>query len=251
MSSKELSLKLLRGLARYRCPLNAVVLDYNESASMLNPWKIQLFPQWVTDRYNQCINLVLSKSNKLFRNKVSARSLQFQAVSKDEQHAFLDKWHIQGFGQGDAFGLYKSGVLLSIFVVKSAPKNTVNAGLLELNRYATASDIFVVGGFEKLFSHIQALYQTNGWVSYADLMVSQGALYNHTGWTLVGNVPVDYHYVYKGSLYHKFNFRISRFKSDPNLLYKEGYSERALAELNNIPRIYDCGKLKFIKSVPH
>lgn len=54
-------------------------------------------------------------------------------------------------------------------------------------------------------------------------------------------------YVVQNVMVHKFNYRLKRFKTDPNLLYKEGLSERELAILNKLHRVYDVGKLKWRK----
>ena len=58
-------------------------------------------------------------------------------------------------------------------------------------------------------------------------------------------MSVDYFYVYDGKREHKFKFRLDRFKNDENLYYEDGLTEFELAELNYIPRVYDCGKVKY------
>lgn len=48
---------------------------------------------------------------------------------------------------------------------------------------------------------------------------------------------------------HKFNYRISRFRSDNNLVYRDNLTERQLANLNGISRLWDCGKTRWILDV--
>ena len=54
-------------------------------------------------------------------------------------------------------------------------------------------------------------------------------------------------YVVKGERKHKFGYRLKRFRNDPTLQYVEGLTEKELAELNNLPRIWDAGKTKWVK----
>lgn len=41
--------------------------------------------------------------------------------------------------------------------------------------------------------------------------------------------------------------RLKKFRNDPSLIWEEGTTERELAKLNNLKRIWDCGKIKFVK----
>lgn len=86
-------------------------------------------------------------------------------------------------------------------------------------------------------------------MSYADMEVSDGSLYKHLGFELTGETPVDYKYVYHEVRRHKFNFRISRFRDNPELYFQEGMTEAQLARLNGLRRVYDCGKLRYEKVV--
>lgn len=234
---------LIIELVKKRCPLNFILLSENESARQLTDWKVQLFPYWLKTRFNQCVNLLLSKNGCLDRTPVYARNTTIFPISDKLAHSFYNSFHIQGYGQGKHFGLVYNDSLISLMSFKYGASNTINRNTIELNRYATDPNYFVVGGYDKLIKFAVQQLQCNKIVSYADLMVSQGSLYSHKGWKLISKVSPDYHYIYKDVLTHKFNFRIKRFKEDPNLIYKSGLSESQLAKLNNIPRVYDCGKL--------
>jgi hypothetical protein len=76
-------------------------------------------------------------------------------------------------------------------------------------------------------------------------MVSDGNLYRSNGFLAVKHLPPDYFYLYQNQRVHKFNFRLKRFRDDPSLKYVEGMTETQLAELNNLPRIWDAGKVKW------
>lgn len=82
-------------------------------------------------------------------------------------------------------------------------------------------------------------------VSFADFTVSDGSLYERTGWKKVGVLKPDYMYVWNFERVHKFNFRKDRFREDDDLYYEEGMTEFELAEKNGLLRVYDCGKVKY------
>ena len=210
---------------------------------------IHLFEDDLKRDYQLCFNLILSKIGKLHKKTIYARSCKIVEVSSEVARKFYDKYHIQGWGQGNVLGLEYKGHLVSCMSSRRGPSNTSSRGAYELNRYASINNYFVVGGFEKLMKAHEKKYQIKKWISYADRTVSDGSLYFRTGWTLEFISEPDYKYIYKGVRYHKFNFRIRRFREDPNLKYEEGLSEFQLARLNKITRIYDCGKMKFTKAV--
>lgn len=86
-------------------------------------------------------------------------------------------------------------------------------------------------------------------VTFADKEISNGNLYEKLGFIKDKTLKVDYKYLYKEKRVHKSNFRKIRFKEDENLLYKENLTETELAALNNIPRIWDCGKTRYVMSI--
>lgn len=51
----------------------------------------------------------------------------------------------------------------------------------------------------------------------------------------------------KNLIKRKMAVRLKKFRNDPSLIWEEGMTERELAKLNNLKRIWDCGKIKFVK----
>nr|DAG74658.1 MAG TPA: endonuclease-like protein [Bacteriophage sp.] len=208
---------------------------------------IHLFEDDLRDRYEVCLNLIKSKLGLLHHKRVYARQCEVKEVASEMAHKFYDKYHIQGWGQGICYGLYYKGHLMSCMSMRKACSNTKEKGSWELNRYASINNYFVVGGFERLEKFFIQKFSIKRLISFADKTISNGALYYKQGYKLESVSGPDYQYVYKGKRWHKFNFRIKRFKEDPDLLYEEGLTELQLAQLNKITRIYDCGKMKFVK----
>ena len=79
--------------------------------------------------------------------------------------------------------------------------------------------------------------------------MSDGGLYDALGFTADKELPPDYKYVVDGKRVHKFSYRRKRFRADPDLRYEEGLSERELAYLNGLGRVWDCGKIRYVKQL--
>lgn len=214
---------------------------------------IHLFEDDLRDKWDLCLNLIKSKlsmrgCDKFKRKVIGARKCEIRKVEGFRE--FFDNYHINGCGRGDCFGLFLNDKILSAIQVRRTPSNEDSTeGSFILDRYAVLFNYNVVGGIERLMKHAEKILNIKKWISYADITVSDGALYKRLCFELVSISNPDYRYIYKGRRVHKFNFRIRRFKDDEELLFQEGMTEQQLAELNRIPRIYDCGKMKFVKYV--
>lgn len=179
---------------------------------------------------------ILKKDNS---RKIYGRKCHVNIVENKEKINFLNENHIQGAGPGSiTYGLTYQNELVAImtFIKKSTD-------MYELNRYATKG--IVSGGFTKLLNHFKNNHVWKIITSFADLRWSNGDVYCNTGWILDKKIKPDYEYVINGKRYHKFGFRhrslIKKLKNyDPTL------SEHQNCLNNNIFRIYDCGKLKFV-----
>lgn len=174
--------------------------------------------------------------------RLAARSTTFEPlVPKSEADRLLRENHVQGAAVGSIrCGLRsRTGELVAVAVFQKS--NTVADWLLA--RFAT--DRVVVGGFTKLLKGFRRDH-TGSIKTFADLTISTGNMYRLAGFREDKLFPPDYRYVVENQRVHKFGLRKDRFNRDVNLVYQEGLSERELAELNNIPRIYDAGKLRFV-----
>lgn len=208
---------------------------------------IFLYTVW-DDDYNSPKKDVILKSIKRLlgvssERKVNARDCDVRFVDKYSAFMFMSENHIQGFVSGsDYVGLYISDTNELVAVVVFLDNHD---GYLRLSRYATCCN--VRGGLSKIISVVKECNSDrySGILTFSDNLISRGRLYETCGFRVIGELKPDYMYMYNGVRVHKFNFRKSRFERDPNLLYKDGLTERQLAELNGLPRIYDAGKLKW------
>ena len=97
--------------------------------------------------------------------------------------------------------------------------------------------------------YVKEQYVCSKIYTFSDNSSSNGELYYNNGFSLESIINPDYSYLYENQRVHKFNFRKERFMRDSSLQYKEGLSEKQLADLNGIYRIYDSGKKKWVLEV--
>lgn len=209
---------------------------------------IQLIQVWEDDwlRNSTLIKKMLAHklgvnvTGSVYARKTTIKELPYTLV-KD----FLNQNHIQGETTGS---IYLGAInptdqkLVAVLIAKYEPGS--DKKILSIVRYATS--MHVIGGFTKLLKNlIRQNPEVETIITFSDNMVSDGELYSSNGFKAVKILDPDYMYAFKGERKHKFGFRLKRFRNDPELKYKDGLTEKELAKLNNIPRIWDAGKVKW------
>lgn len=204
---------------------------------------ITIFSDEWKDRRQQVENKIRNLLHMSTDTVIYARNTTVKEVPSSEKKKFLDDNHIQGNGQSSInIGLYNADKLIAVAAFNVQGNKTY------LNRYATSAR--VVGGSSKLIKYFERNYEFTELISFADLRWSDGNLYEQTGWKLESIIPPDYSYVCKSSTVrrHKFNYRRSRMQKDPNIIFDPSKTEYQNCLINNIYRIWDCGKLRYIKT---
>jgi DNA-directed RNA polymerase subunit RPC12/RpoP len=211
---------------------------------------IQLIQIWEDDwkhRPDVVKSMLAHKLNRYPGEVVFARKTEVQNLSPSQADAFMVKNHIQGSVDGSLrLGLVYEGELVAAMILK----NEAGTGgkVLNLLRYATSKS--VTGGFTKLLTYVEKHNPiVEQVVTFSDNTVSDGGLYENTGFVAVKQLAPDYMYVVGNQRKHKFGYRLARFRNDPELQYVEGLTEKQLADLNGLARIWDAGKTKWVKSI--
>ena len=180
--------------------------------------------------------------------KVYGRNVIVLDIDGDTARDFCNKHHIQGFTGGAKYFALVDKSDLSVVYAVSIWRKLKNE--LYLDRYCTSTN--VVGGMGKLLKAGEKWGKDMGCsqiITFADHQVSDGGLYHSLGFTMDKILMPDYRYIHEGLRKHKFGFRLKRFRNDPALKYVEGYTEKQLAELNDLPRLWDFGKTRFVKEI--
>lgn len=172
--------------------------------------------------------------------KVNARDCKIDYIDSREACSFLDKYHIQGKSPlSQSIGLLYNNGIVAVMAY------SIEGNMINIKRYCTSCN--VRGGFSKILKFFEREGYYEGAYTFSDNSISDGKLYEKNGFVLYKELKPDYSYVVGNKRVHKFNFRKKYFKEQSDLIYEEGLTERQLAILNGLNRVYDAGKKKWIK----
>jgi len=185
----------------------------------------------------------LGKTDKV----LGARSCLVKSVEKSIAKNFLEKNHIQGAVNTEAyFGLYNKNELVGI--VSGGKHHRGNPGLV-LNRLAFASGLRIAGGASRLVSALSSWGKLQGLtklITWSDNRWSAGKVYAACGFEKKAELPPDYSYVYKG-------LRLPKQSCTKKVLLSRGAvgnTESEMAKSLGYSRIWDCGKIRWEIEIP-
>jgi hypothetical protein len=194
---------------------------------------LSLYEDDINSRWTIVERIILNAVGKCNDSRIFARKCTID-YSPDiyECREFLNTWHIQGAAnQNRLLALRYDGNIVAVMAF--------NGNVL--TRYATS--LKVIGGFSKLLKNSGI---EGDIISFVDLDTFGGESYIKAGFVFDKYLKPDYKYLVKGNRIHKFSYRLKRFKNDPELLWEEGLTEKQLAELNGIPKIYNSGMNRMV-----
>lgn len=206
---------------------------------------IQIFEdEWVNNK--EIVKSILKYKLGLIDNKIYARKTEIKLVEPKIYKDFLNINHIQGNTPSKIkLGLYYNNELVSVMGFDKTRKSlSKNKNSFLLTRFCNKKDTNVIGGASKLFNYFIKNNNCNHILSYADKRWSSGDLYYKLGFEYIHSTKPNYWYCdYRNILrIHRFNFRKS-------VLINEGFdsslSEHEIMLQRGIPRIYDCGNIRF------
>ena len=196
-------------------------------------------------------SLLAARCGKL-RSRVFARRCSVSEISRDSAKSFIDQHHVQGYNSYGAkyIALKHQEEVVAVAVITNQTSNrfaTSNVQDWELARFC--SSVRVVGGAGKILNYFQNLVPSaKRVVSFSDVRLFGGGMYAQLGFTLDSELPPDYRYVVGRNRKHKQGFQKSKLAQmfpDADMTK----TEREIAEANGIYRIYDSGKLRWVKTL--
>jgi len=196
---------------------------------IINVWE----DDWINKKpiIESQIGNLLGMSSKIGARKCEVREIEDAKTVRD----FLNQNHIQGSypNINKSIGLYYNDDLVSIMTFDHFEgRKKMSENEWNLSRFCNKLEFSIIGGASKLLKYFIDVYSTNRIISYADKSWSDGNLYEAIGFNKLYETNPDYKYIINGIRKHKSLFRKS----------KTGVSEKEL----NIPKIWDCGKIKYI-----
>jgi hypothetical protein len=218
--------------------LNKTIECKNKGLSLLHIFE----DEWLYKR--PIVESIIKNKLNLINNKIFARNCQIKEVSSKESKIFLEKNHIQGNVNSKVkIGLYHEEKLVSLMTFSKG--RVIMGGKdseWELTRFCNQIDTVVVGGANKLFNFFIKTYNPSKIISYSDIRLFNGDLYNKLGFIEKGISKPNYWYVKNGIRYYRFNFR-------KNILVKNGFdpnkTEKEIMFDRKYYRIYDCGNIRW------
>ncbi len=155
--------------------------------------------------------------------RIQARKCRIEEMNLQQTNDFLEQNHIQGsvLTQTVCYGLYYNGVLVSLMSFKKSGRG------FELQRYGILLFHVIVGGAEKLFKHFLKEYDPEFVITYADISLFTGKIYQKLGFTKVRRNKPNYMFV-DGFI---------RIPKQSIRKLGQGYKR----ENDPYPRIYNCG----------
>ena len=218
--------------------LNKTVSANTENIDLLHIFE----DEWNTKK--DIVKSILKNRIGINLDKIYARKCDLREVPSKESKLFLDRCHIQGNVNAlIRIGLYFKNELVSIMtfskgrIIMSGKKDE-----WELLRFANKLNTNVIGAASKLLNYFNKKYKPLKIISYSDIRLFNGKLYEKIGFKKISQSPPNYWYVINGLRYYRFNYRKS-------ILIKEGFdpnkTEHEIMLERGIYRIYDCGTIRW------
>lgn len=199
--------------------------------------------EWRDKRYQ--VQTFLKSVLHVNKTKIYARNTEVREIDKNEARLFLKTYHIQGSSSIDvAFGLFYENEIIGVMSGGSHHRGKNRADFI-LNRMAFKDDVSVIGGASKLLSKFKEYSKLKGYtriVSWSDNRWSEGNVYKAMGFSMDGELPPDYAYVFNGK-------RMSKQSNTKTSLLKKGAvgsTENEMAQSLKYHRIWDCGKKRWV-----
>lgn len=205
---------------------------------------IQLLHIWEDDwKYKRNIikSIILNRLG-LLKEKIFARKCIIKEVNPADTRLFLDNNHIQGFSNSQLkLGLYYNEELVSLMTLGWRYINGKKE--YELIRFCNKINFSVIGAASKLFSYFIKTNNIQEIISYADISLFEGELYNKLGFIKSHLSKPNYFWIVDGIRKHRFNYnkqKLIKEGFDPNKTEVEIMHERGCY------RIFSCGQEKWV-----
>ena len=186
----------------------------------------------------------------IYKQKYFARNLTFKEIDARVARRFLAENHLQGAAKASRYFALINKNQEPIQVMSFQMHSNHKHEECEMNRMTTLLNTQVVGGFSKLLKNSLKILNVEGCTSYIDRSVFNGSSYFDIGFKKVSETQPCYSYIYKGEVKRReFGMRknIEKLYNQGEIKYWDpNESERINMIKNNIPRIWDCGKIKVL-----
>jgi len=195
--------------------------------------------EWITTP-NIIKSMILNKL-KLSPKRIYARKCKIDIVDSKKAKLFLNTHHVQGgIHSKYCFGLYYNRQLVSLLTVGASRYNQNYK--YELHRFCSYLGHNVIGGFSKLLKFAIKYLDMNSLITYADLRLGDGNVYEKNGFDYIGCSQPNYFYVKGNELKRSSRVQFQKHKLNDRLEYfDDNETEWENMQKNGYDRIWDCG----------
>ena len=213
-------------------------LDKNYHLNKLNHFKekgIRIFNVWEDDWVinqnlikSMILNILIQNTTKIYARNCDVRFVIDVKTIKE----FLNKNHIQGWVNSKVkIGLYFKNELVSLMIFDQMEgRKKMGPSEWNISRFCNKMNHIVVGGASKILNYFTKNFSVKRIISFADKDWSDGDMYYKLGFDKIYETKPDYKYLKNGVRRHKSNFKLNESEVD-------------------LPKIWDCGKIKFEKII--
>lgn len=219
---------------------------HKEKSKIARKNNIFLFQIWSSqwDQKKEIVKSMIATKLGVYEKRIFGRKCHVTEISTSLKNMFLEENHLQGKDKSKLkYGLFYGNELVAVMSFgKSRYDKNVD---WELIRYAVKRNHTVIGGFSKLLMHFERNYK-GSIVSYADLMYSNGDVYEKNGFKMSSERKANYWYIDAkkcDTLLHRSNFTKKRL----GIIGSEKTEWEEMKE-RKFHKIYDAGILVFHKN---
>jgi len=207
---------------------------------------ITIFEDEIRDKFDIVISRVLQALG-LTQNKIYARKCILREIDTAVANKFFEDNHIQGKTQSEiSWGLfYNNELVQACSIGKFIRKHVSGNNLVELKRFCSKKDVFVIGGFSRLFKKVIEYCNDVNYIgikSYCDMRYANifNPVYEKVGFVLSNFTKYTPHYFKNGIRYRNFSLRKTVEER------KTGKTEFELRCEQGYDRIWDCGHRTYL-----
>lgn len=210
---------------------------HSHKTELCNDAGFRLVHIWEDDwRDRKDIEIAFLKSilGKSDTKRVYARQCDVQFVENVDAKIFLEKNHIQGHVPfSKAVGLYHHNELVALTTFTKRNED------YELTRHVTSCN--VIGSLGKAVKFFGEDVYT-----FCDNARFTGESYIKAGFIKFDKISPDYKYLVNNTREHKFLWRREAIRRKRPDVYSDDLSEREMMLKAEYPRIWDCGKTRYV-----
>lgn len=198
---------------------------------------VQLIQIWEDD-WTKNPELVLKSLRRRLTfgtNSDSSANLTTQTINRDSAEKFLQDNDISGFKEATHYhgSVNDNGEVQSVFALDQVGSK------MHITQYVSNAD--ANGDLKELLHHAKETYGVNSFTVTVDNCTGEGSIYKNAGFIETKVEPANYKYLIRGKRVSSAEYTPEKFRDSPALEWEDGLTEKELADLNGLNRIWDAG----------